>query len=164
MPAYIHHNHSRWKPPFAMRVSTEDSKMDGRCSVKASAEIRVSIATLRRVASRATTLHLMRNAPQMISNQRLSTYYRSFRERFYSELRFRKLRGNLWELFSFAIKYLTYTVINFSRFYPIINVLMFLKKNKVLFFINVNARVTYVKIHIQDRSLEKLRFVSRVYL
>ena len=36
MPTYIHHNHSRWMPPYAMRVSIEYSKMDGRCNVKAS--------------------------------------------------------------------------------------------------------------------------------
>jgi len=85
-----HHNHSRWKPPFAMRVSTEDSKMDGRCSVKASARY---ACRLRRVASRATTLHLVRNIPRMISNQRLSIHYRSFRERFYLELRLRNYAG-----------------------------------------------------------------------
>lgn len=96
---YIHHNHSRWKPPFAMRVSTEDSKMDGRCNVKAS-EIRVSIVTLRYVASRANELasHAY-NISQMISQiiqsfvQLLSSSYSS-RRRFYSKLRF----GNLWKI------------------------------------------------------------------
>lgn len=53
---------------FAMRVSTEDAKMNGRCNVKASARY---ACRLRRVASRATTLHLTRNIPRMILNRHL---------------------------------------------------------------------------------------------
>lgn len=75
---YIHHNHSRWKSPFAMRVSTEDSKMDGRCSVKASARYACRLWC-------CTTLHLMQQTCIscviyrrwfLKSSNHLSNYYR----------------------------------------------------------------------------------------